>query len=198
MGILFGFSLNLLTRFSRKESEGVFIVLILSTLALCFGIANLINADELLATMTMGIIVVNYNKKRRKLFKILERYIEELIFILFFTIGAMHLKFSVLAHSLIPIFLFVLFRATGKFLGVITGATLSRASEKIKRYDAGGLIPQGGIIIGLALMIKEKPIFNSFSDLIMSITIGGTIVHELIGPIVAEITLKRAGEITTY
>ena len=47
-------------------------------------------------------------------------------------------------------------------------------------------------------MIKEKPIFNSFSDLIMSITIGATIVHELIGPIVAEITLKRAGEITTY
>ncbi len=49
--------------------------------------------------MTMGIIVVNYSIKKEKIFKILERYTEELIFVLFFTISAMHLSFSVLISN---------------------------------------------------------------------------------------------------
>jgi hypothetical protein len=65
----------------------------------------------------------------------------------------------------------------------------------VKRYAAGGLIPQGGIVIGLALMTKQNPAFASFSDVVISTIIGATVIHELIGPLVAETALKRAGEI---
>jgi len=65
----------------------------------------------------------------------------------------------------------------------------------VKKYAAGGLIPQGGIVIGLALLIKQNPTFDGISDIIISVILGATIIHEIIGPILAKIALKKAGEI---
>jgi Kef-type K+ transport system membrane component KefB len=194
-GAAFGFILNMITQLIKKETEGVYIVVIIALLSLCFGVAKLVGIDELLATMTMGIIVVNYNPKRQTIFKILERYTEELIFVLFFTISGMHLKFSVLATYYMLILLFVLFRTIGKISGVMLGAVVSHSREKIRKYTAGGLIPQGGIVIGLALMIKQISAFETISDIIISTIIGATVIHELVGPISSEIALKKAGEI---
>ncbi len=195
LGIGFGLFFNLITQLIKKETEGVFIVVILALLSLCFGAAKLIGLDELLATMTMGIIVVNFNSKREKIFKMLERYTEELIFVLFFTISGMHLKFSVLLTSYALVLLFVVFRTIGKFAGTMAGAQLAQSSTVIKKYVAGGLIPQGGIVIGLALMIKQIHAFDALSDIIISVIIGATIIHELVGPIASKIALKRAGDI---
>ena len=75
------------------------------------------------------------------------------------------------------------------------GSTLAKSPPKIKKYVAGGLIPQGGIVIGLALLIKQNSTFDILSDIIISVIIGATIIHELIGPIVAKIALTKAGEI---
>ncbi len=182
--------------FIKKETEGVFIVLILGLLSLCFGSATVLGVDELLSTMAMGVVVVNYNAKREKIFKILERYVEELIFVLFFTLSGMHLDFSILSPAFfILILLFVLFRAIGKVSGTAVGASLSKSSPTVKRYTAGGLIPQGGIVVGLALMMKQNPSFNAISDIIVTIIIGSVILNELIGPILAKTALKKAGEI---
>ena len=125
----------------------------------------------------------------------LERYTEELIFVLFFTISGMHLKFSALLTSYVLVLLFVVFRTTGKFLGTMAGAQLAQSSAVIKKYVAGGLIPQGGIVIGLALMIKQIQAFDALSDIIISVIVGATIIHELIGPVASKIALRRAGDI---
>ena len=195
LGLVIGVIFNAITIFLKKETEGAFIVIILCFLLLCFGIASILGFDELLATMAMGAIVVNFNPMREKIFKILERYTEELIFVLFFTLSGMHLNFSVLSTSYILIVFFVIFRTVGKILGTSIGAYLAKSPRKIKKYTAGGLIPQGGIVIGLALLIKQNPAFDAISDIIISIIIGATIVHELIGPIIAKKALLKAGEI---
>jgi len=195
LGTLFGFLFNGITLVFKKETEGGFIVIILCLLLLCFGAAMLFGVDELLATMTMGAVVVNFNPLREKIFKILERYTEELIFVLFFTLSGMHLNFSVLPTSFLLIVFFVVFRTIGKISGTMIGATLAKSPPKIKKYVAGGLIPQGGIVIGLALLIKQNSTFDILSDIIISVIIGATIIHELIGPIVAKMTLTKAGEI---
>jgi Kef-type K+ transport system membrane component KefB len=194
-GIAFGFIFNIITRFIKNESEGVFIVVILALLSLCFGVAKLVGVDELLATMAMGATVVNYNEQREMIFKILERYTEELIFVLFFTISGMHLNFSILLHALLLVLFFVVFRTIGKFSGCVLGAALSRSPGNIKKYTIGGIIPQGGIVIGLALMIKQTPAFDAISDIIISVIIGATVIHELIGPISSKMALTKAGEI---
>jgi len=143
----------------------------------------------------MGTIVVNYNPKREQIFQVLERYTEQLIFILFFTLSGMHLNFSVLSTYLFLMLFFVLFRAIGKVSGTMLGANLSKSSALVKRYTAGGLIPQGGIVIGLALLIKQNHAFDAISDIIISVIVGATIVHEIIGPVLAKTMLKKAGEL---
>ncbi len=195
LGIILGFVFNAVTVLIKKESEGVLIVLVFAFLTLCFGIAILLGIDELLSTMTMGIVVVNFNAKRDSIFKLLERYTEQLIFVLFFTLSGMHLNFSVLWTYLLLVLFFVVFRSLGKVVGTMTGAHLAGSPPKVKKYTAGGLIPQGGIVVGLALLIRQNPAFAAISDIIISVIIGATVVHELIGPVLAEITLKKAGEI---
>lgn len=194
-GCLFGLFLNLLIKVIKRDTEGVLITLIISLLALCYGLAGILEADELLSTMVMGIVVVNYNIKKDKIFKILERYTEEIIFVLFFTISAMHLDFSVLISNYIFILMFVLFRSAGKYCGTFLGGKITKASSSVQKYAAGGLIPQGGIVIGLALIIKQNPAFNSVSDIILNVVIGATIIHEIIGPVISKFALVKAGEI---
>ncbi|MBS3732138.1 MAG: cation:proton antiporter, partial [Desulfobacterales bacterium] len=120
---------------------------------------------------------------------------EELIFVLFFTISAMHLNFAALSGGLGFVALFVLFRAAGKFAGTFLGAALSGAPRKVRRYTAFGLLPQGGIVIGLALMIRGNPEFAPIADTFIGIVIGATVIHELIGPVMAKLALNRSGEI---
>lgn len=194
LGILFGFAFNWVTRWVCREAEGVLIVLIIGMLCLCFGLARTLHVEELLATMIMGVVVTNSNPMGAKIFSMLERYTEELVFVLFFTISGMHLNFSVLAGSYPLVLVFVALRATGKYFGTRLGAHFAGSPAQVRRYAAGGLVPQGGIVIGLALMVKQNPVLDSFSDIVISTIIGATVIHEIIGPILAEWALKKAGE----
>jgi len=196
LGIVFGFVFNIATSLIKKETEGVLIVLVFAMLSLCFGTAVLLGVDVLLSTMTMGIYVTNFNPKRNSIFKILERYTEELIFVLFFTLSSMQLNFSVMLTYIVLVVFFVIFRTIGKVSGTIMGAALADSPANVRKYTAGGLIPQGGIVVGLALLIKQNSAFDNISDIIISIVIGATVIHELIGPVLSETALKRAGEIT--
>ncbi len=195
LGVAFGFFFNVLTEFLKKEKEGTLIVTILAFLSLCFGAAHILGLDELLATMTMGVMVTNFNILKNKIFKILERYTEELIFVVFFTLSGMHLEFSVLGKYYLLILFFVIFRAIGKIAGAMYGAHISKSSKKVKKYVAGGLIPQGGIVVGLALLMEQNPAFSDIAQILVSTILGATVVHELIGPVVSKMTLERAGEI---
>ncbi len=196
LGIVFGLIFNLVMSLAGRETEGVLIVLILGSLLTCYGFASYLKFDELLSTMVMGATVVNYNPQRDKIFKMLQRYIEELIFVLFFVISGMHLDFSVLTTTFILVIGFVVFRAVGKVLGTRIGASISGSPTPVKKYAAAGLIPQGGIVIGLALLITEKPAFDAFSGIVLNVIIGATVIHELVGPLLAKAALKKAGEIS--
>ncbi|MGE5279757.1 MAG: cation:proton antiporter [Deltaproteobacteria bacterium] len=195
LGVLFGLLLNVLTPLVRRETEGAMIVLLLAVLWLCYGTARYFRIDELLTTMVMGATVVNTNPRRHTIFRILERYTDELVFVLFFTISGMHLDFLVLGRYGGFVLLFVALRTLGKFAGTAIAARLTRAPESVRRYTAGGLIPQGGIVIGLALVMRQEAGFSDIAPIIINIILGATIIHELIGPVVVQRVLRRAGEI---
>lgn len=128
--LVFGFAFNGLTRFLHSETEGAWIVAVLAVLSLTFGVAGWLGVVELLATMTAGGVVANYSQRQEKVFRLRERYREELVFVL----SGKHPDFSVLSHDLLPVVALVFFRLTGKVPGAV----------------AGGLIPQGGIVVGPA------------------------------------------------
>jgi NhaP-type Na+/H+ or K+/H+ antiporter len=195
MGAAAGLLLNGVFKFVRREGQGTLIVLVMGLLALTFGLASLTGVDELLALMTMGAVVVNFNPAQEKIFGMLERYTEELVFVLFFTISGMHLDVHVLLSSTALVGAFVLFRAVGKVSGTMLGASLGGSDAKVKKYTAGGLIPQGGIVIGLALLLRQNPDFKEISRVIISVIIGATVIHEIVGPVLSRLALLKAGEI---
>jgi Kef-type K+ transport system membrane component KefB len=194
LGVLFGLAFHFVSRLLPSEAEGLSLVLILAALTLCYGIASLLDLDQLLATMVVGITVVNFGRERDRIFRLIEYYVEPLIFVLFFTISGMYLDFQILFRFLPLVLLFVAFRAGGKLGGAYAGATLAHSSDAVRRYTGWGLLPQGGIVIGLALIMKQNPALASVSDILVSVTIGATVIHELIGPLTSKLALQKAGE----
>ena len=81
----------------------------------------------------------------------------------------MYLNFSVLTTAFRVVLVFVVFRIVGKYIGTALGASIGGASEEIRKYTIGGLVPQGGIVIGLALMLKQDHAFDNFSDIVITI-----------------------------
>lgn len=195
LGVGFGFAFNLLLRLIGREGEGILIVVVLASLSMCFGVAQRLGVDELLSTMTMGAIVVNFSRLREKVFRVLERYTEELIFVLFFTLSGMYLDFSVFGAHLPLVVVFILSRSVGKTVGAVAGAKLAAAPAKVGRCVAGGLIPQGGIVVGLALLMQQNPALAGLADVVISVIIGATVIHEILGPILSKVAIKAAGEI---
>ena len=195
LGALFGAVFVLVMRLIYREGEGFMIVAVFGLTTLCYGTARLLHVEELLSTMTMGMVVVNFSPIREEIFSVLERYTEELVFVIFFTLSGMYLNFSVLGTSLVLVLFFIVFRFAGKTMGVYLGARLADAPAKVRKYTAGGLIPQGGIVIGLALLVKANAAFSQFSDVIVSVIIGACVIHELAGPILARFSLSRAQEL---
>ena len=194
LGVVLGIIFNFITKRIAKETEGVFFVLIISFLTLCWGLATLLDVEQILSIMVMGIFVTNYNPKPKKIFDMLQRYSEELVFLIFFTLSGMHLNFKLPPIVFWLILFFVFIRIVGKYAGTALGAGIAKSSPEIKKYTATGLIPYGGIVIGLALMMEQNPAFSQFASYLVSIVVGATIINEFIGPIFVKTALKRAGE----
>ena len=196
LGATYGLLLDLVSRPSMSKGQfGQITVLVLGTLTLCFGTSSLLGADELLATMAMGAVIVNRSPWQEKIFDILNSYLEELVFILFFVVSCMHLDLNGLKAGLLFIPFFIVLRAAGKILGIRLGCKLVSAPEKLSRFVPWGLIPQGGIVVGLALLMRQHDLLGKMGPVVLGIIIGATIVHELVGPLLARRILTRAGEI---
>ncbi len=190
-GIVFKYMVKLV---EGQDEDAMMLPVVLGMLFLIFGLGQIMDVDSLLAIMTTGAVIVNWCARKNQVFAVTD-HVMELVFVVFFVVSGLKLDFSVLGGAIIISLIFVALRITGKFLGVFIGATLAGADEKIKKYTAGGLVPQGGIVIGLALLFASKPEFQQYGALIVSVTIGATIFHEIIGPLTSRMTLKAAGEI---
>ena len=187
--------MNRLSKILQIKTEGQWIVIITSMLILCLGISKLLQVDELLANMTMGLMIVNRSSQHTKIFKVVERYTEELIFLIFFLLSGLHLDITTIPQSTFLISLFVGLRIAGKYIGANIGARTAKADRSIRKYTAGGLLPQAGIVIGLVLSINQNEAFKDISEVLLTTIIGATIINELIGPVVTKFTLMKAGEI---
>lgn len=195
IGGLIGIIFNYVIRFFKKQEEGSLIVVSLGMIMLSYGISEYFGLESLLAAMTLGVIVINMNPAADRILKLMERYTDELIFVIFFTLSGLHLQLSSIGGSLAIIAIYVVARALGKFAGIYMGSIALNATSRIRKYAAGGLIPQGGVVIGLALLLTRDQAFEDSASVIIGIVIGAALIHEIFGPIISRYSLKRAGEI---
>ncbi len=188
----------LLVKISEKiRREGSVITVILGTLFIVFGVAHAFKLDPLLSTMTAGAVVVNISKNIEKMFEYIEKYYEEMVFTLFFVLSGSHIQVDVLVKAGFLVLAFVTLRFIGKAIGVFIGGKLSDTAPKVYKHLWLGLIPQGGIVVGLALATVRRPEFHQYAPLVMNLILGTTALHELLGPIFSKLAITKAGEIVT-
>lgn len=196
LGAAAGLAFRYAPTWLRGENDGLQLALLLGLLGVCYGVSSKLNLDQLLATMVMGITIVNTSRhqERHHIFHLLEESIEPIVFIVFFTISGMLLDVAVLIQYLPVVLVFVFFRSVGKLAGANLGARLGKASPNVRKYTGWGLIPQGGIVIGLALLLQDVPALASISHILLNVIIGATVIHELIGPLTAKMAIMKSGE----
>ncbi|MDP8233830.1 MAG: cation:proton antiporter [Candidatus Saelkia tenebricola] len=159
------------------------------------GLSIAMHIDMLLATMTLGIIVVNFTpRKSKEIFKLVEGFTPP-IYVLFFVLVGAKLN---LRHLSLPIIILVgayLFGTmAGKMIGARFGAIISNAADTVKKNLPFALFPQAGVAIGLSILAAHYFPGDIGNTLIIIITTT-TFLTQIIGPPLTKLALKKAGEI---
>ena len=195
-GVVLGFLFNKITNWLNITDKKSLLIIFLAFLSLTFGMAKFFEFDELFSTLTLGFVIRNFNKEEHELVDITENGLEDLFFLIFFVFSAMHFSFNAFSNLILLLILgFIIVRLLGKFIGMKLGTILLKMPNSVQKYAFAGLIPQGGIVLGLSLIISQQPEFKVFSNLIVGIIMGATIIHEFMGPFIARLVLKKSGEL---
>ena len=63
----------------------------------------------------------------------------------------------------------------------------------MQKYLGFTLIPQAGVAIGMAQLALTR--LPQYGQQIQAVVLAGTLIYELIGPVVTKLALTKAGEI---
>lgn len=158
------------------------------------GLSLWLEVSFLLAGMTAGTIIVNRARHHTRAFHEIE-HIEWPFMILFFILAGAALEPDHLADLGMIGAAFVVLRIASRLLGGAIGARIGRAPETERRWYGVALLPQAGVAVGMALVAAEE--FPELADTVLTLTIGATVLFEIIGPVAtiwAVGRVKRAEE----
>ncbi|MCP5043542.1 MAG: cation:proton antiporter [bacterium] len=158
---------------------------------LCGGIAISLGVSYLLASMTMGVVVANLARHHTRPFRAIEG-IEWPFMVLFFVLSGASIEVAGLGSVAGLTTAYVLLRTLGRWLGGRL-ATHVDGGRLTTRGIGPSLLPQAGIAIGMALVASQR--VPEYGAQILTATVAGTIVFELIGPILTRRSLVHAREV---
>lgn len=186
LGAVFTFPL----RFFKKQGNRLCIIIAMVFLAV--SLATLLELSSLLVCMAMGCLFVNLSSQSEHVMSITDNFTPPIL-MLFFVLSGAELDITVLpAIGLVGI-LYVVTRVIGKLFGAFVGAKIMKAPAVVSKYLGFALIPQAGVAIGLSLLAGG--IVPEYAQQIRAIILCGTLIYEMIGPVITKISLKKAGEI---
>lgn len=192
--ILFGAFIGIILKFiiAWYTGNGSRLTITLAMIFLCIGVSGMTGLSPLLVCMAMGAVFTNISKYSAETFKNVDN-ITHPLFLLFFVISGAELNLTVLPSVGFIGLIYVIFRVAGKVAGASIGAKASKAEPVVTKYLGFTLIPQAGVAIGLAGIATS--IVPEYGLQIQTIVLCGTIIYELIGPLVTKVALTKAGEI---
>jgi Kef-type K+ transport system membrane component KefB len=172
------------------KSRSLLLVVVLGTIMVCVGIAEILEVSLILANMVLGIIVCNM-AHREEMFGVIDD-IEDTIFAIFFVLAGLHFDFEAMrAAGLIALLIFTA-RFTAKYFGTMAGAQIARSPKDIKKYLGLALMPAAGVSIGLALLAQRA--FPDLGGIIYNAILATVVINEIIGPPLAKLAIFKAGE----
>lgn len=199
VGTLSGFVFSGLFRKVRYPDD--LLLGIAAFILLILGVSQKFHLSGLLATMAFGTVVSNINSMlTNRSAKILEG-VSPLLFAYFFIFAGAHLDVGLLPRIGFMGLIYLLARAAGKVGGAVLGAILGKAPSIVKKYVGFALIPQVGVAIALAIMVKKEfggseygEVGMLLSSMVINILLFTTVVTEVVGPLLTKYALTKAGE----
>lgn len=189
LGFIIGLILTLIAKKSKSKEELLSVTL--AAIAASIGIANWFSLSPLLTCMMLGGTLVNLMKKSKRVFDIINDFTPP-IYLLFFTLAGASLNLSILAQVGVLGLGYILARTGGKIIGAGLGAKFVKADPAVQKYLGFALLPQGGISIGLSIIVRQQ--LPQYSTAITTVILFSVFVYEISGPIFAKIALEKAGE----
>ena len=204
LGALMGYLFSFLERFfhSRSKRLAVSVAFVLLTIAfskLHFDIGSVhIGFSPLLTCMMLGTIFCNVCDFSEELMDRVDRWTAPLFIIFFVTSGA-ELDLSVFTNIFIILIgvAYILSRSAGKYSGALLSSKMAKCDDTIVKYLGITLLPQAGVALGMAEMVKSSAEFGgtNIAQIVVSITLFAVLVYELVGPALTKMALTKAGDI---
>lgn len=189
-GFGIGFVLTLCLRFFKSRANRL--SLMVASVFLGTALAELWGLSSLLVCMMIGAAMINLSNEAEKVMEGCDRWTPPL-FMIFFVISGAELDLGVVPSVGLLGILYLIFRSMGKYMGAFIGSALTHAAPTVRNYLGITLLPQAGVAIGMAqLAMTELP---EYGPAIRAVILCGTLIYELIGPVLTKISLTRAGEI---
>jgi len=192
--VILGFVLGVILSWFSKKTRGrdELQAITLAIIGLATGISLLLGFSPLLTCIVLGTVLVNVQQNSTRVFDSINSFATP-IYVLFFTIAGASLDLSILKTVGIMGLSYVLARGIGKIIGAWAGASMVKAEPVVRKYLGLGLLPQGGISIGLMVLVRQQ--LPDYAIAINTIIIYSNLIYEVSGPIFAKIAIKKAGEI---
>lgn len=190
LGVILGLVLVFVIPFFHSRGNKLALTLMIVFAAV--GLSEVLDLSSLLVCMMVGATMVNLCPQADAMLEQCDRFTPPL-FLLFFVLSGAHLNLSVLPTVGVVGVAYVLARAVGKCLGATAGAAVERCDPNIVKYLGFTLIPQAGVAIGMARMAMTN--LPAYADIINVVVLSGTLIYELVGPVITKIALTKAGEI---
>jgi Kef-type K+ transport system membrane component KefB len=193
LGGAIGIAMSYFTKKMHLSSDHIFVISIAVAL-LCWGLAEMIGVSAMLTCMALGTAVINLNVQIGSRSNELLDNIMTPIFVLFFAAIGMEMDFSFFHLIWLVVIVYCVGRSIGKITGCSLGGVLSKSEPKIKKYLGLGMLPQGGVAMGLAFLAAQALSGYELGGTIITLTATTTVVFGLLSPPLVQYAVKKAGE----
>ncbi|MDF7801760.1 cation:proton antiporter [Pontiellaceae bacterium B1224] len=200
LGVACGFVLDAMMKYLPQNEKRL--GMSIGILLVCIGLAVAFKMDLILATMAVGIVLINRAPNRsKKLFETVRSFSTPIYIIFFVLVGAR------LSLENMPIWVwglvvaYVVMRSLGKWAGAYWGGRVSKAEKPVRQYLGMAIFAQGGVAVGLSIVashnLQHIEIIEGISlgDMIIFTVTATTLCVQLIGPAFAKLAITKAGEV---
>ena len=220
VGFLLGLLMHIVIKFFKSRNNHVIILIAFTLLGV--GICNALNLikidgsnlelSNLLCCMMIGAVHTNLAKDDEQ--RIVDRDVDLLdhwstfLIMLFFVLSGAHLVTSsfnmfttysstIIVPTIIIFVVYVVFRSLGKYTGAFVGCSVTKQDKGVRNYLGLTLLPQAGVAIGMANQIANMSDFSkdNLGNIIITVVLCGTLIYELVGPLLTKFSLVKVGEI---
>jgi len=153
------------------------------------GLAVWLELSFLIAGMVAGAIIVNFASHHRRAFHEIE-HIQWPFMVLFFILAGASLEIDTVVGLGGVGLAFVALRVGSRLFGGWVGGALAGVPRKERLMFGWALLPQAGVAIGMALVAAQQ--FPQWEPQIMALTIGSTVIFEIIGPIASLVAIRKS------